>query len=134
MDGFEVLGDAVRRRLVAMLATGEQPAGALTDIVRAEFGISQPAVSQHLRVLRENGFATVRADGARRFYALDAGGLDAVEAELARLRSPLGAVGLGAGLGQRLDALHTEIRRGASARRRERAASAGAETPTEEAS
>ena len=42
--------------------------------VQQEFGISQPAVSQHLRVLREHGFATVRADGRRRLYAVDARG------------------------------------------------------------
>jgi len=105
---FEVLADAVRRRLIALLATGEQSAGALTAVARAEFEISQPAVSQHLRVLRDNGFATVRADGARRVYALDAGGLAAAEAEIARLRAPLGVA-----LAQRLDALHTEVRRGA---------------------
>lgn len=118
---FEVLRDAVRRRLVTVLASGEQTAGVLTDIARGEFGISQPAVSQHLRVLRENGFATVRVEGARRYYALDAAGLDAADAELARLRAPLP---------QRLDALHTEIARG-------RRAGAAASTPigsTEEAS
>jgi DNA-binding transcriptional ArsR family regulator len=86
-----------------VLALGEQPAGILTDIARAEFGISQPAVSQHLKVLRENGFATVRADGARRLYALDSAGPDAAERALAALRAPLS---------QRLDALHTEVARG----------------------
>ncbi|CAH0212949.1 MULTISPECIES: metalloregulator ArsR/SmtB family transcription factor [unclassified Microbacterium] len=103
MHEFEVLADAVRRRLVAVLALGEQPAGVLTDIVRAEFGISQPAVSQHLKVLRENGFATVRAEGARRLYALDPAGPDAAERALAALCAPLS---------QRLDALHTEVARG----------------------
>lgn len=108
MDGFEVLGDAVRRRLLEVLAAGEQPAGLLTDLVRAEYGISQPAVSQHLKVLREHGFATVRADGTRRVYALDTAGLEEVEAYLARLRTPMS---------QRLDALRTEIARGQRARR-----------------
>ncbi|MDQ0613743.1 DNA-binding transcriptional ArsR family regulator [Microbacterium sp. W4I4] len=103
MHEFEVLADAVRRRMLSVLALGEQPAGMLTDIVRAEFGISQPAVSQHLKVLRENGFATVRAEGTRRVYALDRAGLDAAARALAQMSDPLG---------QRLDALHTEVARG----------------------
>lgn len=103
MHEFEVLADAVRRRLLAVLALGEQSAGVLVDIARQEFGISQPAVSQHLKVLRENGFATVRAEGTRRVYALDASGPDAAASALAQLSDPLG---------QRLDALHTEIARG----------------------
>lgn len=115
MHEFEVLADAVRRQLLAVLTLGEQPAGALTDIVRAEFDISQPAVSQHLKVLRDNGFATVRTDGARRVYALDPTGPDAAERALAALRAPLS---------QRLDALHTEVARG-----RHAAAAQHPETP-----
>ncbi|MGV9194825.1 ArsR/SmtB family transcription factor [Microbacterium sp. MC2] len=103
MHVFEVLADPVRRRLVELLGLGEQPAGQLTDLVRAEFGISQPAVSQHLKVLRDAGFATVRADGTRRLYSVDRAGLDAAETALERLRAPVA---------QRLDALHTEIARG----------------------
>lgn len=103
MHAFEVLGDGVRRRLVELLSVGEQPAGTLTEIARAEFGISQPAVSQHLKVLRDEGFATVRAEGTRRIYAADPAGLAAAEAALERLQAPLT---------QRLDALHTEIARG----------------------
>ncbi|MFC4139871.1 MULTISPECIES: metalloregulator ArsR/SmtB family transcription factor [unclassified Microbacterium] len=114
MHEFEVLADAVRRRLLALLALGEQPAGVLTDIARSEFGISQPAVSQHLRVLREHRFATVRAEGTRRIYALDRAGVDAASRALAQLTDPLA---------QRLDALHTEVARGrraASGEKRER--------------
>ncbi len=70
MHAFDVLGDPVRRRILELLATGELTSGDLTAAVRAEFGISQPAVSQHLRVLREHGFASVRPDGARRLYAV----------------------------------------------------------------
>ena len=114
MHAFEVLADDVRRRLIELLSLGEQSAGALTEIVRAEFRVSQPAVSQHLKVLREQGFATVRAEGTRRISAADPAGLDAAEAALARLRTPIA---------QRLDALHTEIARGrraaASTRRRD---------------
>jgi DNA-binding transcriptional ArsR family regulator len=71
VHALEVLADPVRRRILELLAGGERPAGALGEVVRDEFGISQPAVSQHLRVLRESGFATVRADGTRRLYRAD---------------------------------------------------------------
>ena len=70
MHAFDVLGDPVRRRILELLAAGELTSGDLTATVRAEFGISQPAVSQHLRVLREHGFASVRPNGARRLYAV----------------------------------------------------------------
>lgn len=103
MHAFDVLGDPVRRRLLELLADGEAPAGELSDVVRAEFGISQPAVSQHLKVLRENGFAAVRADGARRVYSLDTTPLREADDWLARYR---------AAWSQRLDALDTELRRG----------------------
>ena len=69
MHAFDILGDPVRRRILELLADDEQSAGAIGAVVQEEFGISQPAVSQHLRVLRESGFATVRPDGARRLYA-----------------------------------------------------------------
>ena len=89
-------------------------AGAVTEVVRAEFGISQPAVSQHLRVLRENGFATVRAEGTRRLYSVDTTGLREVDAWMERFR---------AFWDQHLDALATEIARGKRERRRAPAAS-----------
>ena len=63
MHAFDVLGDPVRRRILELLADGELTAGAVGRTVQDEFGISQPAVSQHLRVLREHGFATVRPGG-----------------------------------------------------------------------
>ena len=71
MHAFDVLGDPVRRRILELLADGERSSGEVTEVIRAEFGISQPAVSQHLKVLRENGFATVRPVGVRRLYAVD---------------------------------------------------------------
>ena len=108
MHAFDVLGDPVRRRILELLADREQAAGALGAVVQAEFGISQPAVSQHLRVLREHGFATVRADGARRLYAVDPAPLRDVDAWLDRYRGFWD---------QRLDALDTEIARGRRARR-----------------
>lgn len=86
MHAFDVLGDPVRRRILELLADGEQTSGAVTEVIRAEFGITQPAVSQHLRVLRDNGFARVRPDGARRLYAVDDTALRAADAWLDRFR------------------------------------------------
>lgn len=103
MHAFDVLGDPVRRRILELLAEGELTAGAITEVVRREFGISQPAVSQHLRVLRENGFTTVRAEGTRRLYAVDATPLREADLWLDRFR---------AFWNQRLDALGTELARG----------------------
>ena len=71
MNAFDILADPVRRRILELLADGESSAGTVGAAIQAEFGISQPAVSQHLKVLRDNGFATVRPDGTRRLYALD---------------------------------------------------------------
>ena len=110
MHAFDVLGDPVRRRILEVLADGERPAGAVSDAVRAEFGISQPAVSQHLRVLREAGFATVRPDGARRLYAVRAEPLRDVDAWLDRFRRFWAPP---------LDALGTELIRGKRQRREE---------------
>ncbi|GIE86300.1 ArsR/SmtB family transcription factor [Actinoplanes regularis] len=86
MHAFDVLGDPVRRRILELLADGEQSSGAVTTVIRAEFGISQPAVSQHLKVLRDNGFATVRPSGARRLYAVDDTALRQADEWLGRFR------------------------------------------------
>jgi DNA-binding transcriptional ArsR family regulator len=80
----------------------------VADVVGAEFGISQPAVSQHLRVLREYGFTRVRADGARRLYALEPGSLREADTWLEQFR---------VFWEQRLDALDTELARGRRQRR-----------------
>lgn len=108
MHAFDILGDPVRRRIVELLADGERSAGDIGAVVQAEFGISQPAVSQHLRVLRDNGFATVRAEGTRRLYAVDAEPLRQVDEWLHPYRRFWQ---------QRLDALSTEIARGKRERR-----------------
>jgi DNA-binding transcriptional ArsR family regulator len=71
MHAFDVLVDPVRRRIVELLAQGERSAGEISMVVQREFGISQPAVSQQLRVLRDSGFATVRPEGTRRLYLID---------------------------------------------------------------
>ncbi len=112
MNGvFEALGDPVRRLMLELLAAGEQPAGSLVAALQSRMPISQPAVSQHLKVLREAGLVTARAVGAHRIYALDRAGLDAAQAWLARLADPL------APFTQPLDALATELARGRRASR-----------------
>ena len=103
MHAFDVLGDPVRRRILELLAEGEHTSGEVGAVIAAEFGISQPAVSMHLRVLRESGFASTRAEGARRIYALEPGPLAEVDSWLAPFR---------AFWEQRLDALGTEVARG----------------------
>ncbi|MFG2501496.1 ArsR/SmtB family transcription factor [Streptomyces sp. NPDC048441] len=108
VHAFDVLSDPVRRRILELLAEGEQTSGAVTAAIREEFAISQPAVSMHLRVLRESGFTTVRAEGARRLYTVDAAPLREVDAWLDHFRGFWE---------QRLDALGTELARGRRARR-----------------
>ena len=122
MHAFDVLGDPVRRRILELLADGEQTAGAITTVIRAEFGISQPGVSQHLRVLRESGFITVRTDGARRLYAVVSAPLQEVAVWLERFQGSWS---------QHLDALATELARGKRERRAARTAeSAVTSTPS----
>lgn len=86
MHALDVLGDPVRRRILEVLAAGEQTSGAIGEVIRADFGISQPGVSQHLRVLRETGFTSVRAAGTRRLYAVDPAPLQQVDAWLQPFR------------------------------------------------
>ena len=93
----------MRRRILELLADGELASGAVCEVIQSEFSISQPAVSQHLKVLRDNGFATVRAVGARRLYAVAPQPLHEVDLWLDRFRrfwTP------------HLDALATELARG----------------------
>jgi DNA-binding transcriptional ArsR family regulator len=108
VHAFDVLGDPVRRRILELLSEGERAAGDVGAVVQEEFGISQPAVSQHLRVLREHGFATVRPEGVRRLYAADTTPLQEIDHWLDAYRDSWD---------RRLDALATELARGRHARR-----------------
>ncbi|GAA4152778.1 ArsR/SmtB family transcription factor [Leifsonia shinshuensis] len=112
MDGLEAVGDPVRRRFVELLARGERTAGDLAMLAADEFGITQPAASRHLRVLREAGVVASRVDGQRRVYALEPTGLEDAAAWFDAL---------GTAWEQRLDALGTELARG---RRLQRGAAA----------
>ncbi|MEZ6024136.1 MAG: metalloregulator ArsR/SmtB family transcription factor [Hyphomonadaceae bacterium] len=108
MHAFDVLGDPVRRRILELLAEGEHASGAIVTVIQREFGISQPAVSQHLKVLRESGFATVRSEGAHRIYEMDAAPLRQVDAWVSRFRGFWDV---------KLDALATEVARGKKKRK-----------------
>jgi DNA-binding transcriptional ArsR family regulator len=109
VHAFDVLGDPVRRRILELLADGEMTSGAVCAVIQREFEISQPAVSQHLKVLREAGFATVRPEGTRRLYAVNAAPLQEVDAWLGRFRRFWAP---------HLEALATELARGRRERRR----------------
>lgn len=103
MHAFDVLGDPVRRRILELLAEDEHRSGQIVEVIQSEFGITQAAVSQHLRVLRNSGFATVRVDGQRRVYSVDPKPLQEVDLWLDRFR---------AFWEPKLSALETEIARG----------------------
>jgi DNA-binding transcriptional ArsR family regulator len=108
VHAFDVLGDPVRRRVLELLADGELSAGEIGTTIQDEFAITQPAVSQHLKVLRDNGFASVRPDGQRRLYAVNGAALRDVDEWLDAFRrfwTP------------HLSALATEIARGKRQRR-----------------
>src|SRR2546423_1568019 len=113
MHALDILGDPVRRRILERLAQGELSSGDIVVEVQREFDITQSAVSQHLRVLRESGFASVRVDGQRRVYALAHGPLREVDSWLAPFRSFWQS---------RLEALATEVARGKHKRRKSGAA------------
>ena len=110
MHAFDVLGDPVRRRILELLAGREHASGEVVDVIAREFGISQAAVSQHLKVLRDSGFATVRPEGTRRIYQLDPEPLREVDAWLGHFRGFWT---------HKLEALATEVARGKRARRQE---------------
>lgn len=82
MDAFIALSDPTRRQIIEHLAAGERAFGDLAD----QFEMSRPAVSQHLKVLRETGLVSVRRDAQRRIYRLEAAGLRDVDRWIARVQ------------------------------------------------
>jgi DNA-binding transcriptional ArsR family regulator len=86
MHAFDVLGDPVRRRILEILAENRLASGEIVAIVGKEFAITQSAVSQHLKVLRDHGFATVESEGPRRIYEIDPTPIAEVDQWLARFR------------------------------------------------
>lgn len=83
MDIFSAIADPTRRQIIESLAANEASFGELAE----QFEMSRPAVSQHLKVLRESGVVKVRADAQRRLYSLSNGGLDDLNTWLESLRS-----------------------------------------------
>ena len=82
MDTFTALADPTRRRIIEQLALGETSFGDLAD----QFEMSRPAVSQHLKTLRDAGLVTARAEAQRRIYQLSDNALDEVDAWLGKVR------------------------------------------------
>lgn len=82
MLAFNALSDPTRQRIVEMLAARELSAGAIAD----EFDVSAPAISQHLKVLKDAKLVRVRAEAQRRIYALDPTGFEELDDWLARIR------------------------------------------------
>ena len=97
MQSLIAIADPTRRRIVELLAVRERTAGELV----AEFDMSAPAISQHLKVLREAGLVTVRAEGQSRVQALNPAGFMDLEHWLQNTRAVWS---------QRLDALERELR------------------------
>lgn len=108
MELFAALADPVRREVVELLAAGPVAAGEIAE----RFPVSRPAVSRHLRVLREAGLVESEVRGQHRVYALRRAGLAPLEEWLGRFRAPVLPA-------DRLGALDTELRRGRRARRTE---------------
>lgn len=113
---FEALGEPARRHILELLSIGERSVGEVVAEMQELAPMSQPAVSQHLKVLRDARLVGVRADGARRLYSIDEDGLAFAQAWLARLMDSVDA------FAQPFDALATEVARGRRARRRVREA------------
>lgn len=103
MHAFDVLSDPVRRRALELIAQRERASGEIVEVIGTEFGISQSAVSQHLGVLRNSGFASVRKDGAKRCYSIDTKGFEDVQDWLDHLRHYWAP---------KMEALATEVERG----------------------
>jgi DNA-binding transcriptional ArsR family regulator len=98
MRSLNVLADPTRQRIVEMLATGSMSSG---DIAR-RFDVSAPAISQHLRTLRDAKLVRVRAQAQKRFYELDPEGVGELANWIARIRSFWS---------EKLDALEEELRK-----------------------
>lgn len=113
MHALDILGDPVRRRILELLAsaTADSSSGDIVAVIQQEFGITQSAVSQHLRVLRDNGFASVRSEGTRRLYLLEPARLREIDLWLDQFRNFWTP---------HLDALATEVARGKRQRKTDR--------------
>jgi len=105
---FQILGDPVKRRILELLSETDMSSGEVVSRIQKEVKISQPAISQHLKILRESGFATVTESGTRRIYTLDASPLREVDEWISPFRNFFN---------KKLLALHTEVARGKRSRK-----------------
>lgn len=105
MQALEALADPTRRRIVELLAERDRDAGEIAS----HFRVSRPAVSRHLRVLREHGLVQARSVAQRRVYSLDPEPLEEIDAWLAKYRRFWA---------NRLDALDVQLRRARRSRTR----------------
>ncbi len=103
MHAFDVLGDPVRRRILELIAETEHGSGSIAEIIQKEFSITQGAVSQHLRILRDSGFANSRKEGVRRIYSVETAAFLEADHWLQRFRQLWEP---------KLDGLATEVARG----------------------
>ena len=103
MHALDILGDPVRRRILEILSKGEKSSGDVVSVISKEFGISQPAVSYQLKILRLNGFATVRPEAQLRLYQINTSRLGEIQEWIKSLETFWD---------NRLDALETEVARG----------------------
>lgn len=108
MQSLAALADPTRRRIVELLAQRDRTAGEIVD----EFDLSAPAISQHLKVLRDAGLVTTRAEGQTRIQTLNPDGLDELGAWLDRTRQFWS---------HRLDALERELKADDERQRRKKA-------------
>lgn len=122
MHALDVLGEPVRRRILELIGLGEVSAGAVVAALRTERGLSQPATSQHLKVLREAGLVSVRAVGTSRLYEVDRARLEEAAGWFDQFAEPWQ---------QPLDALETELARGRRDRRRQGRDTVPDHSPTE---
>ena len=119
----QALADATRRQILRMLRDAQLPAGAIAGA----FDVSRPAISRHLRVLREAGLVVDEAQGRERVYRLELGALAELEAFLAELRESLATT-----WERRFMALETEVHRTKRERAKNEAATSRAVITTEE--
>jgi DNA-binding transcriptional ArsR family regulator len=108
MEVFEAIAQPTRREILRLLAAGELSVGEIAS----HFALTQPAISQHLKVLKETGLVTDRRDGTRRLYSVRSEGLSDLHSFLAEV--------LPAGLQRLKQAAEEEERRGAAARKARR--------------
>lgn len=108
MHALDVLGEPVRRRILEVIGAAEVSAGAVAAVIGDELGLSQPATSQHLKILRESGLVSVRAVGTSRLYRIERDRLGEASAWFDQFGEPWQ---------QPLDALETELARGRRERR-----------------